>query len=84
MFNFNIFFMTEIEKAKKVLREAGFFTDNLWHVDDVKLRFAVFDNEDAQDILESALTNDWIMEQIHYGIGEAAEDRGFKNLENNE
>ena len=76
--------MTEVEKAKEVLREAGYFTDNLWHVDDVKLRFAVFDNEDAQDILESALTNDWIMEQIHYGIGEAAEDKGFKQLEEDE
>jgi hypothetical protein len=74
--------MTEIEKAKETLRAAGYFTDNLWHVDDVKLRFAVFDDEDAQAILETALTNDWIMEQIHYGIREAAEDNGFKELEN--
>lgn len=73
--------MTEVEKAKEVLREAGYFTDNLWHVDDVKLRFAVFDNEDAQSILNQALTNDWIMEQIHYGIGEAATDEGFKEIE---
>ena len=74
--------MTEVEKAKEVLRAAGYFTDNLWHIDDVKLRFAVFDDEDAQAILETALTNDWIMEQIHYGIGEAATDEGFKELEN--
>jgi hypothetical protein len=73
--------MTEIEKAKETLRAAGYFTDNLWHVDDVKLRFAVFDDEDAQDILNTALTNDWIMEQIHYSIGEAARDNGFKELE---
>ena len=76
--------MTEVEKAKEVLREAGYFTDNLWHVDDVKLRFAVFDDEDAQGILNQALTNDWIMEQIHYGIGEVAEDEGFKKLEEDE
>ena len=74
--------MTEIEKAKETLRAAGYFTDNLWHIDDVKLRFAVFDNEDAQAILNTALTNDWIMEQIHYGIYEAATDNGFKELEN--
>jgi hypothetical protein len=74
--------MNEIEKARETLRAAGYFVDNLWHVDDVKLRFAVFDNEDAQAILEKALTNDWIMEQIHYGIGEAATDEGFKELEN--
>jgi hypothetical protein len=72
--------MSEIEKAKEVLREAGYFTDNLWHIDDVKLRFAVFDAEDAQSILETALTNDWVMEQIHYGISEAALDFGFEKL----
>jgi hypothetical protein len=70
-----------IEKAKEVLREAGYFTDNLWHVDDVKLRFNVEDDGDAQEILETALTNDWIMEQIHYRISEAAEDNGFEKLE---
>ena len=74
--------MSEIEKAKETLRAAGYFTDNLWHVDDVKLRFDVTDNEDAQAILEAALTNDWIMEQIHYSIGEAAMDNGFEKLEN--
>lgn len=73
--------MTEVKKAKEVLRQAGYFVDNLWHVDDVKLRFVVFDDEDAQDILNDALTNDWIMEQIHYGIGEYAIDKGFKSLE---
>jgi hypothetical protein len=74
--------MTEIEKAKETLRAAGYFTDNLWHVDDVKLRFEVVNDEDAQTILEKALTNEWIMEQIHYGIRVAAEDNGFKELEN--
>ena len=73
--------MTEEEKAKEVLRKAGYFVDNLWHVDDVKLRFTVSNDEDAQSILNQALTNDWIMEQIHYGISEAAEDEGFKEIE---
>ena len=74
--------MTEVEKAKEVLRKAGFFTDNLWHVDDVKLRFQVFDNEDAQDILNDALTNEWVFDQIWYAIDNAAEDKGFKLIEN--
>lgn len=74
--------MSEIEKAKETLRAAGYFTDNLWHVDDVKLRFDVTDNEDAQAILEAALTNDWVMGQIHYCIGQTAMDEGFKKLEN--
>lgn len=76
--------MTEIEKAKETLRAAGYFTNNLWHIDDVKLRFAVFDDENAQEILEAALTNEWIMEQIHYVINEVAEDFGFKRIEKDE
>ena len=70
--------MTKIEEAREVLRKACYFTDNLLHIDDVKYRFNRVNDENAQAILETALTNDWIMEQIHYGIGEAAEDMGFK------
>jgi len=73
---------TEINKAKEVLRKAGYFVDNLWHVDDVKLRFQVFDNEDAQDILNDALTNEWVFDQIWDAIRDVAEDKGFKTLEN--
>jgi hypothetical protein len=73
---------TEINKAKEVLRKAGYFVDNLWHIDDVKLRFQVFDNEDAQDILNDALTNEWVFDQIWYAIDNAAEYKGFKSIEN--
>ena len=71
----------EIQKAKATLREAGYFTDNLWHIDDVKLNYQVFDNEDAQDILNQALTNEWVFDQIWYAIRNVAEDKGFKTLE---
>jgi len=70
--------MNKIEEAKEVLRNAGYFTDNMWHVNDVKLRFNVTDDEDAQAILEKALTNDWIMEQIHNGIYDTAQDEGYE------
>lgn len=76
--------MTEVEKAKEVLRQAGFFTGNLWHVDDVKGQFQIFDDEDAQDVLNDALTNEWVMEQIHYAIDDVAEYKGFKKLEEDE
>ena len=69
-----------IHNAKEVLREAGYFVDNLWSIDDVKLRFAVFDDEDAQGILSDALTNEWITEQIHRTIEDTAMDMGVKNL----
>lgn len=73
--------MSEIEKAKEVLRKAGYFIDNLWHIDDVKIRYNCEDDEQAQEILYSSLTNDWIMEQIHYCVGDYAENEGLKSLE---
>ena len=58
-----------VELAKQVLKENGYFVDNLWHVDDVKSKFKC-DDEDAQDILDKSLTNEATMEQIWFSIGE--------------
>ena len=55
--------MNENEKAKAILRDAGYFVDNLWTIRDVQDRFECDDNT-AQDILNDALTNEYIVEQI--------------------
>ena len=70
-----------VENAKAVLRENGYFVDNLWHVDDVKLRYQCEDNEMAQDILYSALTNEATMEQVWFAINMIAEDEGLTLIE---
>jgi hypothetical protein len=70
----------EVNEAKEVLRKAGYFVDNLWHVNDVKDKFLVLDNEDAQEILEDALTNEWIMEQIHLTVDDVAISKGYKKM----
>ncbi len=67
-----------VEEAKAVLRENGYFVDNLWHVDDVKLRYNCDDDEVAQDILDNALTNDATMEQIWFAIDMVAQDEGLE------
>jgi hypothetical protein len=67
-----------ISNAKQVLRDNGYFVDNLWHVDDVKLRYNCNNNEQAQDILDRALTNDATMEQVLFAIDMVAQD---ENLE---
>ena len=67
-----------IQVAKAVLRENGFFVDNLWCVDDVKLRYNCDDDEQAQGILNDALTNDATMEQIWLAIDMAAENEGLE------
>ena len=56
-----------IEQAKQVLREAGYYVDNLWHINDVMDVFECNEQE-AQEVLNGALTNDYVMETIHHGI----------------
>ena len=73
--------MSEVEKAKEVLRAHGYFVDNLWHNDDVQSLHKRASAEDAQRILNTALTNQATMEQIWYAITDALEfEQGYVPL----
>ena len=65
--------------AKNVLREQGYFVDNLWHVSDVQENFKC-DDETAQNILYWALTSDNVIEYINDMINLVATN---ENLETN-
>jgi hypothetical protein len=65
------------EELKNELSRRGFFTDNLWCVEDVKSRFVVTDDE-AQEVLEKSLTNDATMEQIWLSIDTFCEMENYK------
>ena len=69
--------MNKIEEAKRILKESGYFVDNLWSVRDVQDKFKCTD-EQAQEILNKSLTNEATMEQIQYSIKEFAELKGLK------
>lgn len=63
-----------IHEAKQVLREAGYFVDNLWHVDDVKNATEVsLSANQAIQVLSMALTNDNTTHQIWEAIQMATE-----------
>jgi hypothetical protein len=53
----------EIEKAKALLTDAGYFVNNIWHIDDVKKDHSVTDDE-AMRILEYALTGEGTYDTI--------------------
>ena len=54
-----------IHEAKQALKQAGYFVDNLWHVDDVKNATEVsISTEQAMRVLSMALTNDNTTHQI--------------------
>lgn len=71
--------MSEIEKARQVLRQNGYFVDNLWCVDDVQSKYNCTE-EQAQEILEKALTNEATMEQIWFSIKEFSELYNLKEV----
>jgi len=68
------------EDLKKELESRGYFTDNMWHKDDVEGQLAYYNEEnpdkkqltiediDWNGILYGALTNEWIVEQIQSTI----------------
>ena len=63
---------TEIEQAKAILKQHGYFVDNLWSVSDVTDRYECTE-EQAYDVLDEALTNECVMEQIWFSIDDACD-----------
>jgi hypothetical protein len=59
--------MDKIEQAKAILREAGYYTGNLWHINDVKNNHECTD-EEALEVLSEALDNEGTIDQIWFAI----------------
>ncbi len=51
------------------LASRGFYTNNLWHVDDVKQNYECSD-EDAQEILDKTMQSEWVTQEIFTFIDE--------------
>lgn len=68
--------MTTIQQAKQVLREKGYYVDNLWHVDDV-LQTYDCTTEEAQSVLDAALSSDYIANNVFSWIDTYAENYGL-------
>jgi hypothetical protein len=66
-----------IANAKLVLKQAGYYIDNLWHVNDIKDRFDC-DDKTAQEILHDGLTNEYIIDKIFEQTYDFAATRGLK------
>ena len=63
-----------IEQAKQVLRDNGYYVENLWHTDDVPNG----SDDERMEVLESALTNPWIVEQINNMIRREMKEIGLE------
>lgn len=61
----------EIEQAKQVLKNNGYYIDNLWHINDVKDNpnsNVICSDKKAYNILRDAIEQDGIYESINNSI----------------
>ena len=74
--------MTDLttEQLKEELTRRGYYTGNLWRIDDVQNRFEATDDE-AQDVLDGVLQGSWIIEQIFECIDDCANEHKLKEKE---
>jgi len=70
------------QDLKDELQSRGFFVDNLWTTEDVKSKFNCTEDE-AQEVLEQALTNEATMEQIWYAIDFHGQENELAQLTDN-
>jgi hypothetical protein len=70
----------EIQQAKETLKKNGYFTDNLWSIEDVKDVFNCSD-EEAQEVLRETMTNEGTMHHIWSVIRFVGQDKSLKEIE---
>ena len=70
----------KIEEALQTLRDAGYYVENLWSIEDVKRKFLNLNEEECMDVLDEALTNEYITEQIFEEICDIGIDKGYKMI----
>lgn len=63
--------------ARKLLESKGYFVKNLWNTDDVTEKYNC-KKEQAQEVLEMALSNDTTKQQIWFNIDFACDLLGIK------
>lgn len=69
--------LQDVSVAKALLRKNGYFVENLWCIDDVTQNYNCTEDE-AQEVLGIALTNDVITERIFGAIDDACNELEIK------
>lgn len=71
--------LKDIAQARMFLRSKGYFMENLWTTDDVTENYDCT-QEQAQQVLEIALTNTATVEQIWYAIDDACDHLEIRKI----
>ena len=57
----------KVTEALDFLESQGFYIQNLWHIQDVQRKFDCSE-EEAMEVLNDAVSGEWIIEQINERI----------------
>jgi hypothetical protein len=58
---------SDIFYARELLKKHGYYSSNLWHIEDVTIPYAV-SNEKAYDVLHKVLRSEGVVSYIHEAI----------------
>ena len=67
----------KIQNAKNILKDNGYYCDNLWHVDDITQNYPKYNSKDALEVLDDVMTSEYITETI-YGYIDKTMYKKFK------
>jgi len=73
MENFSDSRLMAIANAKLVLKQAGYYVDNLWSIQEVRDDNNELTDEQKMNALDMAFSNKYTTEQIFYAIGISVE-----------
>jgi hypothetical protein len=65
------------------LHDAGYFTSNLWHIDDVMENFECTE-EQAMKVLEEVMTNSYVLNAVFELIYDKCTELGYNRREDEE
>jgi len=66
-----------LKDARKILKMYGYYTDNLWHIDDVQQNYDITD-EQAYEVLDKAMQLSWTVENVFDTIDEVCINKSYK------
>ena len=65
--------LSEVDRAKAILKFNGYYVDNIWHIDDVKMLYNCTDGQ-AYDVLDKALNQESLFQDVYISIDQVAKD----------
>lgn len=71
--------LNDVATARAFLKSKGYFTENLWCVDDVTQNYKC-SNDVAYDVLDKAMSNEATINQVFFAIDDVCDDLEIKKL----